>query len=706
MRMKRVPDRVHVVHPPQDDHEAGIMPAVRPGPGQGIEIVRTLAQISDKLKRSEAERYELLNEMREYRKALNALEDKAEQSQKVFQAMETQIATREKVESDISQRQARFEKILKETEEKIVQAVAGQALVDGRLKDNEERQLMITQRLDESVVEQTRLDRQIEKVAQEKIRMLRKVERLEEITTETQDALRARALVLLTDQSVAAQGLASLPALARSGETMDMIDISGDQPWWRKTMQVQSFGMASMVIAALLAGWMINQAQQQDVPQIAVLENGGLAKLNLSENRWEAISSSDVSAPVTTPPDETVSAKVEPVSETSPTETPLEPAVMAAPTTVQDMEDAELLKALDENPDALAAQLNDIAPEARDALDVPAVQAPADKITQTNDKVSERAIDAKAFAQKPSVVESIKAEKPPGALSDRISPDASLPKIIKAIEATAYDGKAEAQHDLAAIYTAGQQGVTQNFERAALWFREAADNGVSNAMYNMGVLHHQGLGVSKDMDRALYWYREAAKLNHPEAQYNLGIAYIEGIGADYDPATAAVFFERAANGGVMEAAYNLGLIHENGLLGEANPNEALLWYKIAADQGSPDAKGALAQMIRTLQIGEEDVDKIVERMQATRAARDGRRAGPDKTSSVAPAPQPAPADPLQLLTAQVQEQLKSLGLYSGIADGVIGPNTVQAIQMYQTKNGLEPDGKPTDGLLSHMLFVQ
>lgn len=700
MRMKRVPDRVHVVHPPQDDHEAGIMPAVRPGPGQGMEIVRTLAQISDKLKRSEAERYELLNEMREYRKALNALEDKAEQSHKVFQAMETQIAAREKVESDISQRQARFEKILKDTEEKIVQAVAGQALVDGRLKDNEERQLMITQRLDESVVEQTRLDRQIEKVAQEKIRMLRKVERLEEITTETQDALRARALVLLTDQSVAAQGLASLPALARSGETMDTIDISGDQPWWRKTMQIQSFGMASMVIAALLAGWMINQAQQQDVPQIAVLENGGLAKLNLSENRWEMMTDSGASAP-----DEPVSAKVEPASGTAPVETPaVDAAVIAAPTPVQEMEDAELLKALDENPDALAAQLNDIAPEARDALDVPAAPAPADKITQTN----QTAMDEKAFAQKPSVVESIKADKPSGALSDRITPDDGLPKIIKAIEATAYDGKAEAQHDLAAIYTAGQQGVTQNFERAALWFREAADNGVSNAMYNMGVLHHQGLGVSKDMDRALYWYREAAKLNHPEAQYNLGIAYIEGIGADYDPATAAVFFERAAGGGVMEAAYNLGLIHENGLLGEANPNEALLWYKIAADQGSPDAKSALAQMIRTLQIGEEDVGKIVERMQATRAARDGRRAGPDKTSSVAPAPapQPAPADPLQLLTAQVQEQLKSMGLYSGIADGVIGPNTVQAIQTYQTKNGLEPDGKPTDGLLSHMLFVQ
>src|SRR5690606_34548420 len=45
------------------------------------------------------------------------------------------------------------------------------------------------------------------------------------------------------------------------------------------------------------------------------------------------------------------------------------------------------------------------------------------------------------------------------ALSDRIKPDANLPAAIQAIEKKAFEGIPEAQHDLAAIYTAGHGGV-------------------------------------------------------------------------------------------------------------------------------------------------------------------------------------------------------------------------------------------------------
>src|SRR5690606_2980922 len=114
---------------------------------------------------------------------------------------------------------------------------------------------------------------------QDKTRMLRKVERMEEILTETQDTLRARALVLLTDQSAAAQGsLAQIPAWSDNQGTEAN---ENNAPWWRKSVRMQGVGMASMVVAALLFGWTINQVQQPDMPKIAVLENGGLARLDL-----------------------------------------------------------------------------------------------------------------------------------------------------------------------------------------------------------------------------------------------------------------------------------------------------------------------------------------------------------------------------------------------------------------------------------------
>jgi len=629
MKQGRTPDRVHVVRPPQDDDRtqgASNLPAAMPQQNtRAMEIIRTLAAISDKLKRSEAERYELLAELREYRKSLNELEDKADKSEKAYLALENKLKSRDSQEAELSQRQARFERALKDTESKLVQAAAGQSLLDQRMKEDEEFRTSVNTRLDEAVTQQARLDRQIEKIGQDKSRMLRKVERMEEILTETQDTLKARALVLLTDQSAAAQS--NLPQIAAYSED-GRIAMNDDMPWWRKSVRMQGVGLASMVVAALLFGWAVNQWQQPEIPKIAVLENGGLARLNLENNSWEPVSS-DKAAPPPSSMEGESEATLTPV-DSSTVQQMNEPASNQTPAAqeVLNSSDEELMKALEEDPDALAKQLNEVAPGVGKELEI---EQPAQTaaIPPSGNYNPLKAMGAKAYAQDPQLTNLIAKEKANKPLAQRITPDASLPAQMKKLEEQAYAGVPEAQHDLAAIYTAGRGGVTQNFERASLWFREAADNKVANADYNLGVLYHQGLGVERDLDRALYWYREAAKLGHPEAQYNLGISYIEGIGTEYNAPLAAAFFESSANAGIVEAAYNLGLIYENGLIGgSAKPEDAMLWYKVAADGGNADAKAALTQLASSLQIGAEDVNKMVERMQSIYQSTKGRRAGP------------------------------------------------------------------------------
>ena len=631
MRSKRVPDRVHVVRAPEQDTYT----PRRPAEGQNIEIVRILAQISDKLKRSEAERYELLNELREYRKSLRDLEDKTESTEKAYLSLEHKIKTTGSLDAEAIQRQAKFERALKATEEKMVKAIAGQALIDKRLKDTEEKQVAIDQRLDQSVTEQIRLDRQLELTAQDKSRLMRKIERLEDIVTETQDTLKAKAMVLLTDQSTAAQGRLSAPAWGENSPRPSAVDIEDNRDWWQKHLTTQNVAMAAMIIAALLTGWAINQMQQPEIPQIAVLQNGGLAKLNLKENRWEAVT--EESAGETS---NDMDLGVPPSEETI---QPVSASTEVLPEDVTEYSDEQLLAALNNDPEQLASKLNDIEPGAVDSeavitkpeKSVTPAEKPKQKISSLLDdpkitKTMEN-FDKVAFAQDPKVQKEILAQKSSLPLSQRVITDATLPETVQNIEAETLKGNAEAQHDLAAIYTAGHGGVKQNFTKAAFWFREAADAGIANARYNLGVLSHQGLGTDRDLARALYWYREAAKLDHAEAQYNLGIASIEGIGTEYNPQLAAAFFERAANNGIMEAAYNLGLIYDNGLLGEAKPDEALLWYKIAADQGSKEARTAMEQLAKNLQIGMDDVDKLVERMQQINKSVKGRRAGPSKS---------------------------------------------------------------------------
>lgn len=689
MKSKRVPDRVHVVRTPEQDTNA-------PSQSQNIEIVRMLAQISDKLKRSEAERYELLNELREYRKSLRDLEDKTEDTQKGYQALETKIKTVGTIDTESFQRQAKFEKTLKATEEKMVKAIAGQALIDKRLSETESKQAMIDQRLDQSVSEQARLDRQIELTSQDKARMIRKMERLEEIVTETQDTLRSKAMVLLTDQSNAKTSM-SAPAWGEgSPEEKPLVDMS-EKTIWQKVMSTQGVAMGAIIVAALLGGYALNQIQQPQMPDFMAARN---APTNLQQ---PMTTSSDSLSDVTTLESQKIENRL-------PTETaqPVSTLTEDLPTNVLDYSDDQLLAALNDDPESLAGQLNDIAPSAIETDQPAQAVKQSAAIVVNNDALENPQItepmanfETLAFVQNIDLKKQIDSEKPQGVLSERMSPDDSLPANVKNIEAQAFQGVAEAQHDLAAIYTAGHGGVDQNFEKAAFWFRESSEKNIPNARYNLGVLNHQGLGTERDLDRALYWYREAAKLGHAEAQYNLGIAHIEGIGTNYDPRLAAAFFERAANNGIMEAAYNLGLIYENGLLGQAKPDEALLWYKIASDQGSPDAKAAMEQLAKNLQIGMSDIDNLVGRMQQINMSVKGRRAGPD--SANAGNDKTSALNSNQAVIAQVQEYLMLTGAYSGPADGINGPQTTEAIKAYQTANNLPVTGHPSIDLLNSMV---
>jgi TPR repeat protein len=670
MRSKRVPDRVHVVRTPEQDT------GMSSNNSQSIEIVRMLAQISDKLKRSEAERYELLNELREYRKSLRDLEDKTDNSEKAYLSLENKLKTKGNIDTESLQRQVKFEKILRATEDKMVKAIAGQALIDRRLSNAEDKQTSIDQRLDQSVTEQARLGRQLELTSQDKARMLRKVERLEEIVTDTQDALRSKAMVLLTDQT-AAKGSLSAPAWGEGSPEYKPLEDTSERSFWQRAASLQTVGMGALMIVALLGGYAINQVQQPKMPQINIAETGTIVTPvstlsdvnNLEVQKIENRFIPDVQE-ASIVPDET-------------------------PESILDYSDDQLMAALNDNPDALASKLNDIEPTSTDASAAVANVIADAKITEPM-----KNFETLAYIQNLDIQKAIKSEKPTGKLSNRISADPKLPATVQNIEIQALAGKAEAQHDLGAIYTAGHGGVDQNFEKAAFWFREAVDKNIANAQYNLGVLNHQGLGMERNLARALYWYREAAKLGHADAQYNLGIAHIEGIGTNYDPRLAAAFFERAANKGVTDAAYNLGLIHENGLLGIAKLDEALLWYKIESEQGSPDAKAAIEQLAKILQIGMDDVDNLVERMQQINQSVKGRRAGPPSKQT---SRKVSRVNSTQAVIAQVQEYLMLTGAYTGPADGINGPQTTDAIKVYQATNNLPVTGKPSVDLLNNMV---
>lgn len=70
-----------------------------------------------------------------------------------------------------------------------------------------------------------------------------------------------------------------------------------------------------------------------------------------------------------------------------------------------------------------------------------------------------------------------------------------------------------AQYYVAMMYLRGE-GVEQNYEEAAKWFRKAAEKRVKQAQYRLADLYMKGRGVPRDFEYAYAWFRVGAEHEH------------------------------------------------------------------------------------------------------------------------------------------------------------------------------------------------
>ena len=102
----------------------------------------------------------------------------------------------------------------------------------------------------------------------------------------------------------------------------------------------------------------------------------------------------------------------------------------------------------------------------------------------------------------------------------------------------ALQGNAEAQFQLGIVYELGR-GVPQDGAEAVRWFRMAAF---------LGVEVRRGRGVPQDYAESVKWYRAAAEQGYTDAQFNLGFSYKEGRGVPQDYVQAHKWFNLATVG--------------------------------------------------------------------------------------------------------------------------------------------------------------
>ena len=124
--------------------------------------------------------------------------------------------------------------------------------------------------------------------------------------------------------------------------------------------------------------------------------------------------------------------------------------------------------------------------------------------------------------------------------------------------------------------------------------------GVAEAQFQLAVLYDNGVGVEKNLQKAAQWFRKAANQGHVLAQYSLSVCYDTGSGVEKDAAKAFEWCMKSAKKGFAQAQYNVGVCYRNGDGVDMNIEKAAEWYQKAAEQGHGVAHNAFSRLLSEL----------------------------------------------------------------------------------------------------------
>jgi TPR repeat protein len=92
-----------------------------------------------------------------------------------------------------------------------------------------------------------------------------------------------------------------------------------------------------------------------------------------------------------------------------------------------------------------------------------------------------------------------------------------------------------------------------DYSSAFKWLSRAANVGVTDAFYRVGVLYEKGRGVEPDYSMAAIMYHKAAEKEHEDACHRLGQLYQYGNGVELNYLKAYQFYKKAQEMGQAEA---------------------------------------------------------------------------------------------------------------------------------------------------------
>ncbi|KGL83673.1 LRP2-binding protein, partial [Tinamus guttatus] len=183
--------------------------------------------------------------------------------------------------------------------------------------------------------------------------------------------------------------------------------------------------------------------------------------------------------------------------------------------------------------------------------------------------------------------------------------------------------------DPMAYFLKGQMYYEEGwYEEALIQFERIKDTDFQ-AMYQLGVMHYDGLGTKEDPEKGVEYMKKIINSDSLDAKhlkfaaaYNLGRAYYEGCGVKQSTEEAERLWLIAADDGnpkaSVKAQSTLGLLYSLSALKDVE--KAFFWHSEACLNGNLESQGALGVMYlygqgvrQNIQAGLECLKKAAER---------------------------------------------------------------------------------------------
>lgn len=176
-------------------------------------------------------------------------------------------------------------------------------------------------------------------------------------------------------------------------------------------------------------------------------------------------------------------------------------------------------------------------------------------------------------------------------------PESDKAEALKLFAAAAAVGHPQAMYEVGLSHKLGR-GTAKNAKSAIEPLTRAAEAGVAAAQCELGDCHETGAGTgAANAERAAYFYRRAADQNHALAQLRLGRMTLKGQGVAANAREGLQLLLRAAQSGLIEAQWEVSQRLANGGDGLApDKPKAVIWLGRLSDQKHEPAQQQLAAL--------------------------------------------------------------------------------------------------------------